>query len=35
MKKENTHKPVVFSDKKIKTYEKIIKESNRLKKSVN
>jgi transposase len=26
MKKEETHKPVIFSDKKIKIYEKIIKE---------
>ena len=26
MKKDETHKQVIFSDKKIKTYEKIIKE---------
>ena len=26
MNKDETHKPVIFSDKKIKIYEKIIKE---------
>ena len=26
MKKEDTHKQVIFSDKKIKVYEKIIKD---------
>ena len=33
MNKDETHKPVIFSDKKIKIYEKIIKEQTAEKKA--